>query len=110
MSGQIVVASGRELIRTKKRININGQEIDPETKKVIEPLETPYVPTPDEMAAAQKKSQETKEKLKEDPSNGLESIIAKKLGEKIGNAIGKALENMDLDKLIGDAVDKALKK
>lgn len=107
----VIVARGKDLIKTKIRIDANGNQIDPNTKQVIKPLvESPFTPTPEQIAGAVKKTKETEEKVKEDPSNGLDAIIARKLGEKIGDAIGKALENMDLDKLIGDAVDKALKK
>ena len=108
MSGKIVVAQGRDLIKTKKRIDISGQEIDPVTKKVIEPVEKPYVPTPEEMAAAQRKT-EAQPSAGAGPG-GLNEIITQKLQEKIGDAIGDALGKMDLGDLIGQAIDKALKK
>ena len=44
--GKVVIAQGRELIKTSARIDINGQEIDPRTNKVIEPAEEPFVPVP----------------------------------------------------------------
>ena len=75
MSGKIVVAQGRDLIKTKKRIDISGQEIDPVTKKVIEPVEKPYVPTPEEMAAAQRKTEAQPSAGAGPSSGGLTEII-----------------------------------
>lgn len=111
--GKVVVAPPSEIQKTSVRINAFGEEIDPKTKKVISKKEKEYIPTPEELAAAQRKSKKRgKEKEPEAPDNtgGLDAIIAKKLGEKIGDAIGKALENIDMDTLIGNAIDNALKK
>ena len=102
--GKVTVASGRNLIRTAVRIDSAGNEIDDVTKEVVKPVEKPYVPTPEELAGAKKKTAETQAA----PSNGLDQIITKKLEEKLGGAIEKALEKVDLEDLIGKAIDKAL--
>lgn len=104
--GKVVVATGKDLIKTKVRINANLEEIDPITKQVINPADKPYIPTPEELAAAQNKTAETNTA----PSNGLEEIIAKKLEEKISDAIGQAVGRMDIGGMIDKALDKALKK
>ena|SRR3990167_8066462 len=56
--GKVVVASGKDLIKTKVRINHNMEEIDPITKQVISPTEKSYVPTPEEVEAARKKTEQ----------------------------------------------------
>lgn len=53
--GKVVIAQGRELIKTSARIDINGQEIDPKTKQIVE-SDAPYVPTKNEIVAAQEKT------------------------------------------------------
>ena len=103
--GKVVVAQGKDLIKTTVRINSNMEEIDPVTKKIIGSIDKPFVPTPEQIKSAQEKSAETAAA----PSNGLEDIITQKLQEKIGTAIGDALSKMDLGDLISKAIDKALK-
>lgn len=44
------------------------EEIDPVTKQIIKPAEKPYVPTPEEIAAAQKKTEEGGENLDKEPA------------------------------------------
>lgn len=108
--GGVVIAPPSQIKKTSVMINGAGQEIDPKTKRVIKKEDQEYVPTPEEVAAAQGKKKEAKEPKTPTDPGGLDAIIAKKLGEKIGDAIGKALESIDMDALIGNAIDQALKK
>ena len=97
----MTVVISPKIKKTKVRIDMHGNEIDPESKRIIKPVEQPHIPSADVVAP---KSVETQS------SGGLNNLITKKLEEKIGDAIGSALEKMDLGDLISKAIDKALNK
>ena len=65
--GKVVVAQGRDLIKTTARINADGIEIDPRTKKPLKLVEKEYVPPPPHVLEAWKKEAEEKRKEEGEP-------------------------------------------
>ena len=118
--GGVRVASGKDLIITKERINIDGIPINPKTKKPLHPIEKEYIPPPPHVLEAWKKEADEKREKEEgleplpdthpNPSGGLKNIISKKLEEKIGEAISEAVEKIDVGGMIDEALNKALKQ
>ena len=88
--GKVVVASGKDLIQTKVRINQNWDEIDPKTKKVIKKAdEGNYIPTPEELAGIPAKQDEPQS------SGGIKGKI-------------KSMIKNKLDKMIEESIDEVL--
>lgn len=94
----------------RTRIDINGNEIDPKTKKIIKPNEPPYVPTQDEIEG-KKKLQEKSEAGEASPKpqsspNGLAEMIKKMVNE----AVVDSLKNIDIKSMVQEAIQEAFKQ
>ena len=102
--GKVVVAQGRDLIKTSARIDISGQEIDPKTKQIIE-SDAPYVPTKEDLAFSERKKDAPHELSNYPTSDKKESSG---LTELIDSLARKKIEN--INKLVDDRVGELLKE
>jgi hypothetical protein len=111
------VAISPNIRRESVRIDVNGNEIDPRTKQVIKPADSGYVPSKQEFQAATEKPVKTVEEIQKDKQelkelstppvapNPLADIIKSKVNE----AVLDAMKNIDIGKMVKDAVDNAFK-
>ena len=83
--GGVVIAPN--IKKTSVRIDGRGNEIDPKTKQVVSPAEIPYVPTPEQVAQAQPKSDALGDKIQQ----MIEAKVNKIVEQKIEEALKKLL-------------------
>ena len=115
-----VVIAGN-IKRQKDRIDINGNTIDPDTKQVILPAETDYKVSPQDLQAAAAKKPPTEDELRaarEDIKQGkVETAPVRASGNPLGDmikneinkAIADAIKEMDISKMVSEAIKDAFK-
>lgn len=116
------------LKKNRVQIDLNGNETDPKTGEFLGNVNQVYKPSKQELESAQNKEEPTKEeiaqaqkeikegviavphknqKIQSDSptSNPLSDLVSKKVNE----AVAKALEKIDIGKMVEEAIDKAFK-
>lgn len=93
-------------VKTKVQLDINGNQVRPFTKEVIKEAEQPYAPTQEERDALA--ARPAIEPVKPGQS-ALGGVIHKKIEEAIGGAIVDAIKSINIESMITDAINKAIK-
>lgn len=87
--GNVVISPN--LKHTRDRIDPAGNIINAKTKEIIQPVEQPYIPTPEEIALAQ-----TPKEIPVENKGGskIDEMISKKIEEIINRKIEEALNKL----------------
>lgn len=83
----MAVVIAQNIQKRTERINLNGEVIDPKTKKVIKPKEPEYVPPPQVLDAV-------KENKESALSDKIEKLIEDKINKLVEDKINKVLEKL----------------
>ncbi len=111
------------LKRTRIQVDSYGNEVKPFTREVILPAEVPYIPSPKELTSASSKAPPTAAELKqarEEIKSGKIEIplvttpstnnpLAEMISKKVNEAVENALKNIDIGKMVEEAINKAFK-
>ena len=84
--GNIVISPN--IKKESVRIDINGNEIDPRTKRVIKPVEKPFIPSPEMVKPAEQLAVEQPKSL------NIEDMISKKIEALIEKKVNDVLEKL----------------
>lgn len=72
------------IIKTKQRINMNGDVIDPKTKQVIQSKEAPYVP-PTDASSSTTKADALGDRISQIINEKVAKIVEQKIEEALKN-------------------------
>lgn len=115
------------LKKNRVQIDLNGNETDPKTGEFLGNVNQTYRPTkqelegaqskppvtPEEIAAAQKEIKEgviaVPHKNQQVPTETSTNPLADLVSKKVNEAVAKALEKIDIGKMVEEAIDKAFK-
>lgn len=91
--------------KTATRIDNDGNEIDPKTKRVIAKADVPFVPDAADLARAEAKPQAAPSVVQPQGENPLGAIIKQQIQE----AIAETMKEMDIKAMVSDAIKQAFK-
>lgn len=83
----------KNLHKVTERIDTVGNVIDPRTKQVIVPVDSPYIPTTEELANAVNPQPKVVETTNA-PTSKIDDMISKKIEEIINRKIEEALSKL----------------
>lgn len=93
-----------DIKKESKQIDKDGNTVVPFTKKVIEAVEQPYVPTKEEIENMAKKGSVTQEQAK------LDNPLADMIKNEVQKAILESVKSIDISAMVKEAVKDAFKQ
>lgn len=125
MDGGVTVSPN--LKHTRIKIDINGREIDPKTNQVVGFVDDQYTPSQMDIKSASEKKPPTEEeilKAKNEIKEGIvippvpiepiadsksQNSLADLISKKVSEAVDKAIGNINIEKMVEDAISKSFK-
>lgn len=100
--GQVIISPN--IKKESARINVQGDEINPKTKEVLVPKEKEYVPTPEDL-----KKPEVRVQVPQGKAGPPENPLAEMIKKQVNAAVQEAIKDIDISKMVSDAIKEAFK-